>query len=499
MFVQDLVNRAAWQFGDAPAIVEGERSLTFTEFEERTNRFANSLLDLGLTPGDRVASVLPNCTEELISYIALARAGLHRVGLNARDSAEDQAFKIEDSEARGFISDGSVDLPVDVEFTIGKDEVWERSQSGRPDPVDVPLEPHDQYRLAYTGGTTGKPKGVILTLRTLQAQVTNYMLEHTPGIQPGDVMLHAAPVSHASGSYFLPHLLSGGVSVLLSRFRPGEFLEELERTQARRTFLVPTMIAALLEEPNVEDVDASRLVRLCYGASPIAPSVAEHAGRVFGEVLCQTFGQAEAPMCITLLKPDEHHRVGSAGRPYRTMRVRILDDEGNDVPRGETGEICTRGPSVAAGYWNRPEATAETFGTGWLHTGDIGYMDEDGYVYLLDRRNDMIISGGFNVYPREVEDALTSHPAVVEAAVVSLADDKWGEVVQAVVKCNRELATEELDEYMKTKVAGYKRPRGYYMWDELPKSGPGKIMRRTIRDRLRAQLTESHQLSEATK
>jgi acyl-CoA synthetase (AMP-forming)/AMP-acid ligase II len=485
MFVQDLVHRAAWEFGDAPAIVEGDRVLSFREFEERTNRLANALLDRGLTPGERVAVVLPNCTEELLTYVALARAGLHRVGLNARDSAEDQAFKVADSEARMFISDG-VELATAVEHVLHREEVWELAQSGRPDEVDVPLEPHEPYRLAYTGGTTGKPKGVILTLRTLQAQVVNYLTEHVPGIRPGDVMLHAAPVSHASGSYFLPHLISGGVSHLLPRFHPGEFLEALERTRARRTFLVPTMMAAVVEDPNVDDVDASNLTRLCYGASPIAPSVARRAEEVFGQVLCQTYGQAEAPMTITLLRPEEHDRVGSAGRPYKMMRVRVLDDDDRPLPPGETGEIVTRGASVSAGYWNRPEATAETLRGGWLHTGDIGYQDDQGYVYLLDRRNDMIISGGFNVYPREVEDALTAHPAVVEAAVVSLPDEKWGEVVQAVLTVRSELDVQDLDEFMRTKVAGYKRPRGYHVWDELPQSGPGKIMRRTVRDRLRA-------------
>lgn len=490
MFVQDLVRRAAWQFADAPAVVEVDRTISFREFEDRTNRFANALLDRGLNPGDTVAVVLPNCSEELIAYVALARCGLRRVGLNARDSVDDQAFKVSDSEARAFISDG-VSIPTSVEVELTKEDVWELSERGRPDVVDVPLEPHEAYRLAYTGGTTGRPKGVILTLRTLQAQVTNYLLEHVPGIQPGDVMLHAAPVSHASGSYFLPHLISGGVSHLLPKFRPGDFLEALERTQAKRTFLVPTMMAALLEEPNIDDVDARHLERLCYGASPIAPTVAKRSEEVFGRVLCQTYGQAEAPMTITLLRPEEHHRVGSAGRPYRFMRVQVVDDDGNPVAPGEEGEIVTRGPSVAAGYWKRSEATEETFGSGWLRTGDLGLIDEEGYVYLLDRRNDMIISGGFNVYPREVEDVLTAHPAVVEAAVVSLPDDKWGDVVTAVVTTRMSVEPDELDAFMKEKVAGFKRPRGYHIWDELPKSGPGKIMRRTVRDRLRQELEVS--------
>ena len=486
MSVQDLVRRAAWEFGDAPAFVEGDRCVSFIEFEERTNRLANALLDLGLRPGDLVAVLLPNCLEVTVSYCALARAGLIRVGLNARDTAEDQAFKIADSGSRAFIGDDA-DIPAEVELALGRGEVDELSLKGRPDYCDVPIAPEEPFRLAYTGGTTGRPKGVILNPRTLHAELTNFLLEHTPGIEPGDVMLHAAPVSHASGEYVLPQLISGGVNVLLERFRPGELLEELERRQARGTFLVPTMMAALLEEPNVEDVDAGSLRHLCYGASPIAPAVAERSQQVFGPVLCQTYGQAEAPMTITLLRPEEHGRVGSAGRPYRLMAVRVVDPDDNEVPAGDTGEIVTRGPAVMAGYWNREAETAETLRGGWLHTGDIGYQDEEGYVYLLDRRSDMIISGGFNVYPREVEDALTDHPAVVEAAVVSVPDDKWGEIVHAVVTVRTPVDSHSLDEFMRDRVAGYKRPRGYHVWDDLPKSGPGKILRRAVRDRIRAQ------------
>jgi acyl-CoA synthetase (AMP-forming)/AMP-acid ligase II len=487
VFVQDLIARAAWQYGDAPAIIEDERTLSFVEFEQCTNRLANALLDMGLRPGDRVASVLPNCVEELLTYCALARAGLWRVGLNARDSAADHAFKVADSGSRALITDGvMIDAP--VEFTLSKEDVDRLSRTGRPDWCDVPLEPHEPYRLAYTGGTTGRPKGVVLTLRTLQAQVNNYLAEHVPGIEPGDVMLHAAPVSHASGSYFLPHLIRGGTSVLIARYRPGEYLETLERTKARRTFLVPTMLSQLIEEPNITDLDASHLVRLCYGASPIAPSVAQRSQEIFGRVLCQTYGQAEAPMTITVLGPDEHDRVGSAGRPYRMTAVRVVDENDTELPRGKTGEIVCRGPIVSAGYYHRPEATADTFRNGWLHTGDIGSMDEQGYVYLLDRASDMIISGGFNVYPREVEDAMMAHPEVLEAAVVSVADTKWGEVVHAVLRGRPGLDTGALDEFLRDRLAGYKRPRAYHVWEqELPKSGPGKILRRVVRDRIRAE------------
>lgn len=483
MFVQDLVRHAAARFGEAPAIIEGDRTLSFAEFEQRTIRLGNALLAKGLRPGDAVSCVLPNCTEELLTYVALARTGLIRVGLNARDTPADHAFKVADSGSRAVITDG-VDLP-ETELRFTKEDVDEMSLTGPDGPCDVPLDPSQMYRLAYTGGTTGRPKGVILTMRTLQAQVTNYLLEHVPGIQRGDVMLHAAPVSHASGSYFLPHLVSGATSVLLPQFRPGAFLEELERTGAQRTFLVPTMMAALLEEPNVADVRTPNLNQIAYGASPIAPSVAERSEQVFGKVLAQTYGQAEAPMTITHLRPDEHDRVGSAGRAYAMTAVRVVDEDDREVAPGESGEIVCRGAIVSGGYWNRPEATAETFRNGWLHTGDLGYMDAEGYVYLLDRRNDVIISGGFNVYPREVEDVLTKHPAVVEAAVVSVPDEKWGEVVHAVVKVRERVEADDLDDFMRDRVAGYKRPRGFHVWDDIPKSAAGKLLRRDVRDQIR--------------
>ncbi|HEX4107271.1 MAG TPA: AMP-binding protein [Solirubrobacteraceae bacterium] len=490
MLIQDLLRRAAREFGDAPAIVDAERVVSFVEFEQSTVRLANALLDRGLAPGDRLAVALPNCIEELLVYCALARAGLLRVGLNARDTPADQAFKVQDADCRAVISDGSA-ITAPVELTFSRREVNDLALSGRLDRCDIAVPDGEPYRIAYTGGTTGRPKGVMLTLGGLHAQLTNYLLEHVPGIEPGDVMLHAAPVSHASGSYFLPHLVCGGVNVLLPRFRPGEFLEELERRRARRTFLVPTMMAALLEEPNLADVDASSMRRLCYGASPIAPAVARRSEEVFGQVLCQTYGQAEAPMTISLLRPEEHGRVGSAGRPYKMTAVRVVDDAGEECPRGESGEVVARGPIVMAGYWRREAETASTLAGGWLHTGDIGYMDDAGYLFLLDRRNDMIISGGFNVYPREVEDVLLEHPSVMEAAVVGVSDEKWGEVIHAVVTTRAQVPFGDLDEHLQRRIAGYKRPRAYHTWPELPKSAAGKILRRAVRDALRKEGSES--------
>ncbi|HEY4411250.1 MAG TPA: AMP-binding protein, partial [Acidimicrobiia bacterium] len=349
------------------------------------------------------------------------------------------------------------------------------------------------YRLAYSGGTTGKPKGVMLTTRTEVAEVTNFLIDLLPDVRPGDVMLHAAPVTHGSGAFVLPHLVRGATSVIMTKFDAGAFLEMAERTQATATFLVPTMIAMLLQEPNAESAKLT-MRRLCYGGAPIAPTVLQKGLDTFGSVFVQTYGQAEAPLCITCLQPEDHDRVGSAGRPYTLVEAGVIDDAGEFVGPGVDGEVVTRGQHVMAGYWQRPDATAEAIRPdGWLRTGDIGRFDEAGFLYLVDRRNDMIISGGFNVYPREVEDVLKSHPAVVEAVVVGLPDEKWGERVAAAVKTNEPVEPSVLEAFCAERIAGYKRPRRLEVWDDIPLSPVGKVLRRAARDRMLADRpTGSH-------
>jgi acyl-CoA synthetase (AMP-forming)/AMP-acid ligase II len=355
---------------------------------------------------------------------------------------------------------------------------------GASSPCDVARDAEAPYRLGYTGGTTGASKAVVLSQRSEHAEITNYLVDLVPDIGRGDVMLHAAPVTHASGSFFLPHLVRGAHNVVIPSFTPGTYLEELERREPATTFLVPTMLAMVLDDPSIDDVRIPRLRNLCYGASPIAPSTVVRAQEVFGKVLTQTYGQSEAPMTITLLRPDEHDRVGSAGRPYSMVEVRVVDSHDNAVPAGASGEVVARGQILMSGYWQRPVETAETLRGGWLHTGDVGQFDDDGFLYLLDRMNDVIISGGFNVYPREVEDCLVGHPAVREAAVVGVPDERWGEVVQAVVSTREPVAAEDLMEWARDKLAGYKRPRAVIFRDDLPKSSAGKILRRTVREQL---------------
>ena len=315
------------------------------------------------------------------------------------------------------------------------------------------------------------------------AELSAFLMDLVPDLAPGDRFLHGAPIAHASGAFFLPSLVRGAHALVMPHFDTAGFLDLAERGRATHTFLVPTMLAMILEDPAIESA-AVRFKRICYGASPIAPRLLERATARFGPVFAQTYGQAESPMVITVLKPEDHDRVGSCGRPYTTVDVAIVDGDDKPVATGESGEIVCRGTQLMACYWKRPEETARAFRNGWLHTGDVGRMDEDGFVYILDRQNDMMISGGYNVYPREIEDVLLAHDGVVEAAVVGLPDEKWGERIHAVVAGRPGLDPEALRLFCRDRLAGYKCPKSIDIWNELPKSAAGKLLRRAVRDRL---------------
>lgn len=489
MEIGSLIRQSARRYGEAPALECDGRVLSFREFDEATDRVGNGLLDAGLRPGDRVGVMLPNGIECLATYYALAKAGLVRVPLNHKDTAAQNSYKLDHASCRGLVHDGP--RPTGgADLVVVGDEAWLAglAWTGPSEPCYQPRNSDAPYRLGYTGGTTGMPKAVTLTMRGEHAEVANFLIDLVADLGPQDTFLHAAPIIHASGAFFLPCFARGARSVIMTRFDAGEWLRELERTKASYSFLVPTMIALVLDVPGVEDVQVPSLRRLCWGASAIPPSVAARAQKIFGQVLAQTYGQSEAPMAITVLQPEEHVRVGSAGRPYTLMEVAAFDDNDQPLRAGEIGEIVARGPLLMSGYWRQPELTAETIRRGWLHTGDLGYLDDDGFVYLVDRKNDMIISGGSNVYPREVEDVLNDHPAVREAAVVGILDDTWGEVVHAVVACRSEVGEQELLDFVAAAIPRYKRPRSVVVWAELPKSPAGKILRRQIRDTERARL-----------
>lgn len=483
MEIGSLIRRAARQFGDRPCLIEGERRVSFAEFDRMTDRLGHGLRALGLRPGDRVGVLLPNSVECLVAYYALAKAGLVRVSMNTRETLASHAYKLADSGARAVIHEGAAGLPAEIDIGPGALEALIASGADRPCAVDRGLEA--PYRLGYTGGTTGQPRAVTLTTRGELAELSAFLTDLVPDIRAGDTFLHAAPIAHASGAFFLPCLARGAASLIMPRFDAARFLELAEASGASLTFLVPTQLALVLAEPGMERARTG-FRRIAYGASPIAPAVYARAEARFGRVFAQTYGQAESPMVITCLKPEEHDRAGSCGRPFTIADVAVFDEEGRELPPGETGEVVCRGPQLMAGYWNRPEETARAFRGGWLHTGDIGRMDEAGFFYLLDRKNDMLISGGFNVYPREVEDVLLAFPGVTEAAVVGLPDEVWGDRVVAVVAGAPGLDRDALLAHARDRLAGWKRPKAVEIWPDLPKSAANKILRREVRARLLA-------------
>lgn len=488
MQIGSLIRRAARYFGAAPCLIEGARVLSFTEFDAATDRLGNALLARGLQPGDRVGVLFSNSIECLIAYYAVAKAGLVRVGLNTRETLDNHQYKIADSGARLVIHADIAGLK--AEQLIGATELAQLIVHGPAGACAVDRTLEAPYRLGYTGGTTGTAKAVTLTTRGELAELSAFLMDLVPNLKPGDTFLHAAPIAHASGAFFLPCLARGATSLVMSKFAPGEFLELAERTQASMTFLVPTMLAMILEEPTIHTANTA-LYTISYGAAPLAPALLERAQARFGQVFAQCYGQAESPMVITCLGPDEHHRIGSCGRPFTLVEAAILDAEDRPLAVGEIGEICCRGPQTMAYYWNRPQATAEVFRNGWLHTGDVGRMDEDGYFYILDRKNDLLISGGYNVYPREVEDVLLEMEGVVEAAVVGLPDAKWGDRIHAVVAGRADLDPAALLAHARARLASYKRPKTLEIWPALPKSAANKILRRAVRDHCVAALNKN--------
>ena len=500
MQIGSLIRRAALHFGNAPCLVERKRVVSFGEFDALTDRLGNALLASGFNPGDRVGVLLPNGIDCLVAYYALAKSGLVRVSLNTRETIDNHIYKLADSGSRGVIHNlrDEADIArLGVERPISPAELAALTAVTTDAPCAVDRALDAPYRLGYTGGTTGQSKAVTLTTRGELAELSAFLTDLTPDLRRDETFLHAAPIAHASGAFFLPSLVRGVRSLVMPKFDPAEFVALAVRERCEHTFLVPTMLAMVLE---VAGIDKARVAlrSIAYGASPIAPAVLQRAEDRFGRILVQTYGQAESPMVITCLRPEDHDRVGSCGRPFTIAEVAVFDEQDRPLPPGERGEIVCRGPQTMAYYWNRPEATAQAFRNAWLHTGDVGYMDHDGFFYLVDRKNDMLISGGYNVYPREVEDVLLSCEGVVEAAVVGLPDEKWGERVHAVVSGHQGLDPEHVMAHAREKLASYKRPKGISIWPELPKSSANKILRRTVRDRIVASMNEDAQAGEET-
>jgi long-chain acyl-CoA synthetase len=498
---------------DDPALADGERvHATWGAWAARTAGAAAGLRDeFGLAPGDRVAIVMRNRPEYLEALFAIWHAGLVAVPINARLHREELAFILEHSASAVVVSDDDhadeVESLVDDMASlraavVAPGERWTRLTSAPATPL-VALRPEDPAWLFYTSGTTGRPKGATLTTRNLLMASLSYFadIDH---VMPQDSILHVAPLSHGSGLYGLPHVARGAVSVVpRSVGVDGDEIAALLRRWTRTSFFAaPTMVKRLAGDPAVAAA-ASHVKTIIYGGAPMYLADLEDALAVFGPRLAQIYGQGETPMTITALSKADHadrdhprwrDRLQSVGVPRTDVEVEVVDDEDRVLPAGEAGEVVVRGDVVMAGYWNEPDATAEALRGGRLHTGDVGSFDADGYLTLLDRSKDLIISGGMNIYPREVEEALLRHPGVRAAAVVGRPDVEWGESVVAFVVATDGAAPPPVDELDRTcldRIARYKRPKDYRFVDALPTNNYGKVVKRELRQRLRAEAEDA--------
>ncbi len=487
-----------------PALADGERvHADWATFAARTAAAAAGLRDgFGLSPGDRVAIVMRNRPEYLEAMFASWHAGLVVVPINARLHRDEIAYILEHSETAVVVTDP--DHADDVEplvatiaslkaAVVAPGERWERIQASSPAPL-VDRQPDDPAWLFYTSGTTGRPKGATLTNRNLLLMTLSYYAD-IDSVTAQDSILHAAPLSHGSGLYGLPHIARGAVSVVP---RSGgvdgdEIAALLRRWPGMSFFAAPTMVKRLAGDATIAAAELSHLKTIVYGGAPMYLVDLEDALSRFGPRLAQIYGQGETPMTITALSKADHadrehprwrDRLQSVGVARTDVEVRVLDGDDRSLPAGEIGEVVVRGDVVMAGYWNQPDATAEALRGGWLHTGDVGSFDADGYLTLRDRSKDLIISGGMNIYPREVEEALLHHPAVQAVAVVGRPDPEWGEAVMAFVvpaDAGAPPSTDDLDRTCLERIARYKRPRSYRFVDALPTNSTGKVLKRELR------------------
>jgi acyl-CoA synthetase (AMP-forming)/AMP-acid ligase II len=494
-----LVARASGWFGSSIAVEDAERTVSFNDVEVRSNRFANALLTLAPTHGDRVALLIPNRLELVEIDLAIIKAGRVKVPINTRLKHEERAHVINDSGAAVLVFDASEEQAVAdmlgelvhpvVLIRVGEGRLGssydEVMGAGSPMPARSSAGPDDPSLILYTSGTTGRPKGATTTFAGRLAGTIN-MLANEIEPRPGDAMAHVGSMAHGSGSKVLAHYLRGSRNIPIVKWDPKGFLESVERHRITHSFMVPTMIESMVEAAPGSTADWSTLRAVSYGGAPIAPSRLAKALDVMGHRFVQVYGSCEAPHPVLVLASGDHEDVGSrlasAGRETLGFETRVVNTDGESVADGEAGELLVSGPSLMAGYWNQPAATAEVLRDGWYHTGDVVRRDEGGYVHIVDRARDVIITGGYNVYPAELEAVLARHPGVAEVAVVGIPDDHWGEAVKAIVVPNGQVDVESILEHCSRLLASYKRPRSVDLVSRLPRGSTGKVLRREIRD-----------------
>jgi long-chain acyl-CoA synthetase len=482
------LRRAVQVAAGRPAVSCGEVSLTYAETRERCRRLVGALRGLGVEEGDRVAVVGPNCHRYLEIYQAVPGAGMVVVPLNQRHSDAELRYALEDSGAKVLFAGRPVaGLPDCVATVVDMGEGYEALLAGAR-PADFPdaVGEEDLAGLFYTGGTTGAAKGVMLTHRNLVANATH--LQMTWPFTEDTCWLVVAPLFHAAGSIaVLSTVWNAGRHVLVPAFDPGAVLDLVERERVTATLVVPSMLAAINDEQLARPRDVSSLRLVSFGGAPSATETLRRAHEAFpSATLLHLYGATETAPIATALLGVEHvlgtPRARSCGQPAVGVDVEIQAPDGSPAGPGEVGEVAVRGPNVMGAYWNKPDQTDAVLRDGWYLTGDLGYMDDQAFVYLVDRARDMIVTGGENVYSTEVEDVLYRHPAVLEAAVFGVPDAKWGEAVHAVVVPRAPVTGAELIAHCRAAIAGYKVPKDVDLRAEpLPKSGAGKVLKRELR------------------
>jgi long-chain acyl-CoA synthetase len=511
MDLQQILERAVRFYPDRLAAVCGSTRLTYRAFAERVRRLCSALQGLGIQKGDRLAILMHNCHRYFELYYATPEMGTLAVPLNIRLSAREIVYILNDSGSNTlFVGPEFLPLLAEIRHQLpalrhciftGDGPApegfysYERLLDGAsPDFTPTPVGPEDLAALFYTSGTTGHPKGVMLSHANLLSNAYHFLAANI--WQEGDVYLHACPMFHiADGPTSHAITWLGGRHVIIPTFKPDLALEVMERERVSLTLLIPTMINFLINHPDATKRDLSALRTIAYGGAPMPAELVRGAMQILQCSFCQAYGLTETAPLLTLFSSQERaidgppemvRRLLSCGREVIGVRVRVVNAEGREVQPGEVGEIIAKGPNIMVGYWNKPQETAEALRHGWLYTGDLATVDEDGYIYIVDRKKDMIITGGENVFSTEVENALYTHPAVLEAAVIGVPDATWGEAIKAVVvlKPDMTATAQELIEHCRARMAHFKAPRSVDFYEgALPKSGSNKILKRELREK----------------
>ncbi len=500
MDVRTLMHQAVVNHSFRECVVHGDRRLTFAEAWERGKRLANALLALGLQPGDRIGVIEDNSIEAADFFHGTAIANLVRVPLYPRNGREAHHHMLNHTGCRAVMASGEylhevegLDAEVEsLDHIIVRDTGYEDWLASFPDDLpDIDISPDDNFIIRHTGGTTGPSKGVAYTHKAWLAAGRDWFYTFPP-VEPGDKCLHLGPISHGSGYQYLPTLLAGGCNVMMDHFDAEETLDVMEKEPIAFMFMVPTMVNAVVRDNTARGRDFSKLKCILVGAAPIADATALAARDVFGEsVLYQGYGQTEV-LPVAMMGPaqwfaevEDSTPLRACGLPLPFAQIQIWDEENTELPRGEIGEIVAKSDGQMVAFWNNEEATAERIINGWVKTGDMGRLDDNGYLYIEDRANDMIISGGYNIYPMELENVISDHPEIIEVAVFGVPHEKWGESPYAhcVTGENPTVTEEEIIELCADRLGSYKKPSGAtFTTDPLPKSPVGKVKRKTLRD-----------------